>query len=157
MTLPVKKDEDSHYVPENAISLKHFPPKLRKLGKYLLKSDKNMTVTEACKEIGIDRGTALTEIWRAKKKGNDFYKFIEDTSDSMLNMELMAVDTALLEGAVSGSHNHQKLYYQRIGKLQDVQANTATFLTIGINISGVSNQDDRDKGVIDVTPFIPSK
>ncbi len=37
-------NRDKELRQENVISLKHFPPKLRKLGKYLLQLDKKVTI-----------------------------------------------------------------------------------------------------------------
>ena len=51
---------------------------------------------------------------------------------------------------------HQKLYYQRTGRLTETTNINVGTLAIGINITGVNPQDnDRAAGVIDVEPVIP--
>ena len=42
-----KDDRDEELKHENVISLKKFPPKLRKLAKYLLQMDQTMTIKQA--------------------------------------------------------------------------------------------------------------
>ncbi|RJQ39521.1 MAG: hypothetical protein C4555_03170 [Dehalococcoidia bacterium] len=150
------KDDNSEVVLENTISLKHFYPKLRKLGKYLLTNDRPETLKEACEKAGVKYGSTRELIRRSKAKGYDFYEFLNQVSDSFLHENLVAVDGALVEGAVSGSHNHQKLYYQRIGKLNEGPTLNVNHLTIGVNIGGILPQDsERSKGTIDVEPIIP--
>lgn len=156
MTLPAA--QDAEVILDPSISLKQFPPKLRKLGKYYLKNEKKLSITAACEELGLNRNSILTEIWRAKKNGNDFQRFIDTVSDTYLDVNLIAVDSSLVEGAVSGSHQHQKLYYERTKRLQENISLNINHLTIGVNIQGVNPQDTgRDKGVIDVEPIIPKK
>ena len=141
---------------ENAISLKQFPPKLRKLGKHLLESDKPMTVSQACRELNINRESIGTMIHRAKQNGNDFKAFVDEQSKMILHVGKIGVYKALQEGAVSDSHQDRKLYFQLTGDLKEEANITVNNLTIGINISGARPVDTlRPKGTIDVTPIIP--
>ena len=141
---------------ENSISLKKFPPTLRKLGKYLLQLDESITLKEACQRVKVDYGTAKSLISRHKQRGNDFHEFIEVTADTYLKENLLAVDHSTVQGAVSGGHQDRKLYYQRIGKLTETTNINVGTLAIGINITGVNPQDnERAAGVIDVEPVIP--
>src|SRR3990167_2022420 len=134
------------------ISLKQFPPKLRKLAVYLLQMDKAVTIKQACEEIDINYNSARTMMDRY-----NFREFISNIAYAYLDSNLVAVDVSLVNGAVSGSHNHQKLYYQRIGKLTEQTINTSITLAIGMNVTAVTPADqDRSKGVIDVEPVIPS-
>ena len=68
----------------------------------------------------------------------------------------MAVDIATVDGAVSGTHQDRKLYYERIGKLKDSTNINVGSLTIGINVNTIAADSGRDKGIIDVEPFIPN-
>jgi transcriptional antiterminator len=144
---------------EDIISLKHFPPMLRKIGKYLLKSDHPMTIAHACDELNLNKGTIYTEIYRARKKGNDFQEFIDYHAKSTLHANKLAVYDRLCERAVSDastSHNDRKTYLQLTGDLKESTNINVGTLAIGVNISGlVLGDNDREKGTIDITPTIP--
>lgn len=159
MTVPAKTENDDVYViPENTVSLKQFPPKVRKVAKYILQSESIPTWKAACQEAGVDYQTFRTLISRAKKKGNDFQKFIEEQSTSLLKMEKLAVHSALLAGAVSDSHADRKLYYQLTGDLKE-HTNIQTNITLNMGFIPASSheQDTRKPGMIDVQPFIPTQ
>lgn len=158
MSLPVNTENDDVYViPEDTISLKKFPPKVRKVAKYILECESIPTWKVACEETGVDYDTFRTMISRAKKKGNDFQKFIEEQSTSLLKMEKLSVHSALLRGAVSDSHADRKLYYQLTGDLKE-QTNIQHNITLNMGFIPASSggQDTRKSGVIDTKPFIPS-
>lgn len=153
----VKQSNDEYYIPENAISLKQFPPVLRDLGKYLLESDKPVSYTQACKELNLNRDSVYTTINRVRRKGLDFQKFIDEQSSMILNQSKVGVFRALVEGAVSDSHMDRKLYFQLTGDLKESTNINVGSLTIGININALPVDPGRDKGIIDVEPFIPKK
>lgn len=143
---------------ENTISLKGFPPKLRKLAKFLLKNDVPCTISDACRELGLNRESIGVLIWRSKQKGNDFNRFIDEQSKMILHVGKAEVYKALQQGAVSQSstsHNDRKTYLQLTGDLKESANLNIGSLTIGVNINNVQPQDNRDKGVIDVEPVIP--
>ena len=149
---------DDAVVIEDAISLKQFPPKLRKLGKHLLESDKPMTVSQACRELNINRESIGTMIHRAKQNGNDFKAFVDEQSKMILHVGKIGVYKALQEGAVSDSHQDRKLYFQLTGDLKEEANITVNNLTIGINIEGTKPSDTRKpKTVLDINPIIPDK
>lgn len=143
----------------NYIDLKRFAPKLRKLGKHLLKSDQPVTIKAACDRLKLNYESICTLIWKEKQKGNDFHKFIKNCSESILEANRIAVYDACIRGAVSEtstSHNDRKTYFQLTGDLkEDARINAQITLAIGVNVSSVIPQDDRDKGTIDVEPVIP--
>ena len=85
------RDEDLKH--ENVTSLKHFPYKLRKLAKYLLQSDRKVTIKQACEDLNVNYGSIRSQISREKRKGNDFYKLLEEEADNYLKINLLAVDT----------------------------------------------------------------
>lgn len=165
MSLPVmkrentslEKDNDDTVILEDRISLKQFPPQLRKLGKYLMSCTEEVSISDACQELGLNRSAVHTQIWRAKKKGNDFTRFLGEITETYLDMSLYDVDRALVKGAVSDSHADRKLYYQRIGKLtESPQINTNITLNMGFIPASSGGQDTRKSGVIDTKPFVPS-
>jgi hypothetical protein len=104
MTISRYKDNrDKEFEHENVISLKHFPPKLRKLARFMLESEEKKTVSQACRDLGLNIKSIFTLIHRSKQNGNDFNEFIENISDSYLNLELINVDKATVDGALNGT------------------------------------------------------
>jgi hypothetical protein len=77
-------------------------------------------------------------------------------SNMYLETRLIDVDNALAKGAIDGSHNHQKLYYQRTNKITDDKTINVNVLSVGVNLSGEKPADmKRVKGILDVNPVIP--
>ena len=145
----------------NHILLKQFPPKLRKLAKYLLESEEPMTVSDACRDLNLNRASIGTLIYKAKQKGNDFIEFINEQSKMLLHSNRIGVYKAVVLGSVaqtSTAHQHQKLFSQLVGDTrEDVRINSSITLAIGMNVTMVQPADqDREKGVIDTEPVIPS-
>lgn len=143
----------------NFIDLKQFPPVLRKLGKHLLESSDPITVSDACEKLKLNINSIYATISRCKKNGNDFMEFIDQQAKSILHVNKVAVLSSVVEGAVSRSstsHNQQKLYFQLTGDLResDININIGT-LTVGVNVAALPVSDNRDKGIIDIEPFIP--
>jgi hypothetical protein len=141
----------------NYIDLRRFAPKLRKLGKYLLKSDQPVTIKAACKELKLNYESVCTLIWKEKRKGNDFHKFIREHSQSLLEANRIAVYQATIDGAVSQSstsHNDRKTYFQLAGDLKEQAVNTSISLTIGVAAPVQVVETDREKGEIDIEPIL---
>jgi hypothetical protein len=143
----------------NFISLKQFPPKLRKLATFLLESDTPVTICEACKALKLNLDSIYTMIARCRRKGNDFNEFINEQSQMLLKSNRIGVYQAVIQQAVAGtstSHNQQKLFASLVGDAKDdMRINTSITLAIGINVTGVTPQDDRAAGQIDCEPVIP--
>lgn len=143
----------------NLISLKHFPPKLRKVAKLLLESPIPMTISDACKALNVNYDSIRTLIWKSKQKGNDFNEFINQQSQMLLHNNRVGVYKAVIDGAVSGSstaHNQQKLFSQLTGDLKETPNINIGSLTLGININSLAiTESAQDKGVIDIEPVIP--
>ncbi len=160
MTISRYKDNrDEEFEHENVISLKHFPPKLRKLAKYLLQMDKKVTLKQACDELNVNYGSVRSLISREKKKGNDFSRFIKEQGKSVLHLNKVGVYKSLVKGAVEGSAAHIKLFAQITGDLEEDRAAgiTIKYLTIGINQTGTRHADlSKEKGIIDIKPEIPT-
>ena len=141
----------------NQIDLRRFAPKLRKLGKYLLKTDQPTTIKAACGMLKLNYESICTLIWKEKGKGNDFHKFIRDCSQSLLEANKLAVYDALILGAVSStstSHNDRKTFLQLTGDLQEQPVNTQITLNIGVAAPIQVVETDRAKGVIDIEPIL---
>ena len=161
--MPTSRWEDSRdedFKQDNVISLKHFPYKLRKLGKYLLQSEQKITIKQACEDINVNYSSIRSQISREKIKGNDFYAFIEAVSEAYLNSSLIAVDSATVEGALNGTARDREIYYKRAGKLHDrpqIEINTSLSLTYAVQVNEGSNRDNREKGENSLIPYIPKK
>lgn len=154
--IAVVEEKEDVFIAENAISLKRFPRALQKVAKTMLASDGPMTLKEASLKAGVPYDTTRGTIHRYRKKGIDFQRFIDNEATAMLKQDKIAVHRALLGGAVSGSHQHQKLYYQLTGDLKETTSTTNITLAIGINAtphSGPANGSE--KGVLDVEPVVP--
>jgi len=138
------------------INLKPYAPKLRKLAQHILRSDSPLTIAEACLQLGLNKDSIYTMMTTAKNKGNDLSKLINSQMTNMLNENKLRIGKSLVNEAVSGAVQSQKLYYQLTGDLKEEANITVNNLTIGINIVDSKPEDmDRDKGIIDVTPNIP--
>jgi len=148
---------DLQAIQNNVIDLKQFPPKLRKLAKFMLQSDTHMTLKECCKECDLNIDSIYTMIDRSKREGNDFQQFIHDQMTKVLQSNKLNVANKLVEGAVNGEHPAQKLFYELTGDLKkEVDINVNNVLTIGISTQGIRPSDlDRPKGVIDTKVVIP--
>ncbi len=161
MTISRYKDNrDKELKHDNVTSLKHFPYKLRKVAKYLLQMDKKVTIKQACEDINVNYSSIRSQISREKIKGNDFYAFIEAVSEAYLNSSLIAVDSATVEGALTGTARDRELYYKRAGKLKErpnIEINTNLSLTYAVQVNEGSNTDRREKGENSLIPFIPNK
>ena len=161
MTISRYKDNrDKEFEKENVISLKNFPPKLRKLARFMLESEEKKTVSQACRDLNLNIKSIFTLIHRSKQNGNDFNKFIENISDSYLNLELINVDKATVKGALNGSARDRELYYKRINKLKEgsnIEINTNLSLTYAVQVNEGSNRDYREKGENSLIPYIPKK
>lgn len=134
-----------------------YPPKLRDVALAIFNSDTPMNITEACNQLGYRRRSIYSMRARLKKdKGIDFYDLLDSHFKDILRENKVKVGNSLVNEAVSGSHNHQKLYFQLSGDLKEDANITVNNLTIGINITGSKPEDlQRDKGIVDVTPIIP--
>ena len=152
---------DNTVVLENAISLRQFPPLLRKLGKFLLKYDHPITISVACDELNLNKESVYSSIWRSKSNGNDFNRFINEHDKSILNANKLAVYDRLIERAVSDSstsHNDRKTYLQLTGDLKEENTLNVNNLRIGVNITGSKPGDlEKQKGIVDAPPIIPSE
>lgn len=121
----------------------------------MLNNDEIMTISEAIKKGNFNYDSITTIISREKKKGKDFKQFMNYQLQALLINQRLKVAKALVNGAVSNSHMDRKLYFQLMGDLNESTNINVGSLTIGVNISSLPADSGRDKGVIDVEPFIP--
>lgn len=136
--------------------LKSYPPRLRKVAQYIFNSNRLLTVDDAIKELSLNRKSIYNGISNCKKKGSDFYEFLNQSFHIMLSKSKYEVGQALVREAVSDSHMDRKLFFQLTGDLKETSNINFGTLAIGINVSSIQPQDqDREKGVIDIEPVIP--
>ncbi len=103
------------------MKIEDFPPKLRKLGMFIINSGQLMTLKEACESTGINYSTIRTQIMRCKKKGNDFNKLVDEHVIEKLRNTRPEVYKSLQERAIEGSLGHQKLFSQLVGDYTERQ------------------------------------
>jgi len=138
--------------------LQSFPPRLRRIAQHIFNSNKLLTVDDAIQELRMNRKSVYNGISLCKRKGNDFYEFLNRSFQLMLSKNKYAVGQALVREAVSSSHQDRKLYFQLTGDLKEDSNITVNNLTIGINIEGSKPVDTRrPKSTIDINPIIPDK
>jgi len=74
--------------------------------------------------------------------------------------ELINVDKATVEGALTGSARDRELFYKRADKFHDkpqIAINTNLSLTYAVQVNEGTNTDNREKGENSLIPFIPKK
>jgi len=112
---------DMNKVSNKLPELSEFPPKLRKLGLFIINSGQLMTLKEASEATGISCYTIRTQIMRCKKKGNDFKKLVHTHVIEKLRNARPDVYKSLQERAISGSAAHTKLFSQLVGDYTERQ------------------------------------
>ncbi len=145
---------------KNELSLKDFPPKLRRLARFMLENEEKKTVSHACRELGFNKRSIFTMIHRSKRKGHDFNELLADVSDFYLKTELINVDKKTIEWALTGSARDRELFYKRIGVLKNspkIEINNNLGLTFAVKVDNVSDSNKRPKGQNELRPYIPNK
>jgi len=99
--------------------LEDFPPKLRKLGLFIINSGQLMILKEACEATSINYQTIRTQILRSKRKGLDFHGLIDNYVIEKLRYARPEVYSSLRDKAISGSLGHQKLFSEIVGDRKD--------------------------------------
>ena len=89
-----------------SVKLEHFPPKLRKLGSYIINSGQLTTLKQACESTGVNYQTIRTQILRSKRKGLDFHGLIDNYVIEKLRYARPEVYSSLRDKAISGSLGH---------------------------------------------------
>ncbi len=142
------------------MKIEDFPPKLRKLGMFIINSGQLMTLKEACESTGINYSTIRTQIMRCKKKGNDFNKLVDEHVIEKLRNARPEVYKSLQERAIEGSLGHQKLFSQLVGdytERQQIEHRHAVIVSSPLSSEVPADikrkeleQKEKDKEVIDV-------
>ena len=112
---------DMNKVSNKLPELSEFPPKLRKLGLFIINSGQLMTLKEASEATGISYSTIRTQIMRCKKKGNDFNKLVHTHVIEKLRNARPDVYKSLQERAIEGLATHTRLFAQLTGDLIERQ------------------------------------
>ena len=98
-----------------------YPPKLRKLGRYMIEIGQLITIKEACKAVNVNYNSVRTQMVKCKRKGNDFGALVNSYAIKKLDNYKTEVYNSMSERAISGSYNHQKLFAQLTGDLVERQ------------------------------------
>ncbi len=117
---------------KSALKLEDFPPKLRKLGMFMINSGQLMTLKDACEATGINYDTIRTQIGQCNKKGNDFHKLINEHVIEKLGNARPDVYKSLQDRAINGTAADRKLFAQLTGDLierQQIDHNHAVIVT----------------------------
>ncbi len=125
-TDPMDMNKVSNKLPE----LSEFPPKLRKLGLFIINSGQLMTLKEASEATGISYSTIRTQIMRCKKKGLDFHRSVDEHVIEKLRNARPEVYKSLQERAIEGLATHTRLFAQLTGDLIERQEHKHTHAVI---------------------------
>jgi hypothetical protein len=151
--------KDVREIKENLINLTEYPPKLRKVAKYMLMNlGSKETMKSICQNLDLKYHSVIQMIYEEKARGRDLMGFISAVADGYLNSNLIAVDVATLDGALTGTARDREIYYKRTDKLHErteIQINTNLSLTYAIQVIQGANEDPREKGENSLTPYIP--
>jgi len=98
-----------------------YPPKLRKLGRYMIEIGQLITLKEACEAVNVNYDSVRTQMTNCKRKGNDFVALVNSYAIKKLDNYKTEVYNSMSQRAISGSLGHQKLFAQLTGDLIDRQ------------------------------------
>jgi len=138
-----------------AATIEDFPPKLRKLGLFMINSGQLMSIKDACEAIGMNYQAARDQILRQKKKGFDFHKLVGEFVIEKLRNARPEVYKALREGAINGSASHQKLFAQLAGDLDEKPDITINQYTANLSLPQELPSDLLEQRLKDKEPVDP--
>jgi len=98
-----------------------YPPKLRKLGRYMIEIGQLITLKEACEAVNVNYDSVRTQMVKCKRKGNDFGALVNSYAIKKLDNYKTEVYNSMIERAISGSAAHTKLFAQLTGDLVERQ------------------------------------
>jgi len=100
--------------------LSDFPPKLRKLGRYLIENDDNDPLYKICDKLGLNYDSIVTLKARYKNKYNkDFDLMLHEYRMEPLKRNSLKIYKSLANKAISGSLGQQKLAAELLGDIKD--------------------------------------
>ena len=115
----INEDKNLHLDQTRKLTLKDFPPLLRKVALVMLESETKMTITGACTVAKVNAGSAIQLIHRQRKKGKNFYDLLNKELYEELRNKVHSVDLASYEKGLEGTHKDRELFYKRFGFIQD--------------------------------------
>lgn len=142
-------------IKKETVQLQDFPPRLQIIAKHILNSDRIITLNDSIKELKLNKKSIYNGISSSRKKGKDFYEFLNRSFQIMLSRNKYEVGKALVREAVLDSHADRKLFFQLTGDLKEQTVSVTNTLTIGIAVNVPYPNTQEEKGVIDVEPVIP--
>ncbi len=98
-----------------------YPPKLRKLGRYMIEIGQLITIKKACNDMNLNYDSMNTLICRYRRKGKDFNALVNSYAIKKLDNYKTEVYDSMTKRALSGSLGHQKLYSQLVGDYTERQ------------------------------------
>ncbi len=98
-----------------------YPPKLRKLGRYMIEIGQLITIKKACNDMNLNYDSMNTLICRYRRKGKDFNALVNSYAIKKLDNYKTEVYNSMSERAISGSYAHQKLFAPLTGDLVERQ------------------------------------
>jgi len=127
-----------------------YPPKLRKLGRYMIEIGQFITIKEACKAVNVNYNSVRTQMVKCKRKGNDFGVLVNSYAIAIKKLDNYKTEVynSMSERACSGSFVHQKLFAQLTGDLierQQVDHNVKAKIVVFSPTPGVIPEDIREK------------
>ena len=125
-----------------------YPPKLRKLGRYMIDIGQFITLKEACEAVNVNYDSVRATIPRLKRKGIDFNVYMNNQYMKFLIDNKLDVSKSLVDGAISGTHADRKLFFQLTGDLVEhtrVDHNIQAKIVVFSPSPGVIPEDIKEK------------
>lgn len=110
-----KKEENE----AKKLTLKDFPPLLRKIALVMLESETKMAISDAAKIAQVDADVARQMIYKQRKKGKNFYDLLNKELYEELRNKVHTIDLASYEKGLEGTHKDRELFYKRFGFIQE--------------------------------------
>ncbi|MDA2919856.1 hypothetical protein MYX76_10245 [Desulfobacterota bacterium AH_259_B03_O07] len=105
---------------KSSTKLEDFPPKLRKLGRYLIENDDNDPLYKICDKLGLNYDSIITLKARYKNKYNkDFDLMLHEHRMEPIKRNSLKIYKSLASKAISGSIGQQKLVAELLGDIKN--------------------------------------
>lgn len=139
-------------------TLKDFPPKLRKLAKFMIENTDYESKKDACLTLGLNPDNIYTYIHRFDKKSPvSFDDFVSKYWKRGFNRAKPYVRNSLVQGAINGAGKHQELYWKLSGEMVEKHEHTheakVQFIFSAAQIpQDIIEEREKEGKIIDVTP-----
>ncbi len=97
------------------LSLKDFPPILRKIASNLVLSEDNISLAEVCRMTHTNYSSVISALDRCRKKGKDFYALVNDNIDEKLKSGAYRIKSKIFEKGLEDSYKDRELYLKMYG------------------------------------------